>query len=45
MGKSNAKRNLNFRETQSERSATASYRNFGKFTNKIQRFKSFGRGK
>lgn len=31
MGKQRGKKNINFRETHSERSATNSYRNFGKF--------------
>lgn len=31
MGKQRARKNINFRQTHSERSATNSYRNFGKF--------------
>gem|GEM_PF-5389617 len=31
MGKQKARRNINFRQTRSERSATNSYRTFGKY--------------
>ena len=49
--KNQPRRNINFRETKSERSATASYRNFGSYIKnfskyvKGQNFKSFGKGK
>ncbi|MEX2007543.1 MAG: hypothetical protein WD992_02105 [Candidatus Levyibacteriota bacterium] len=44
-GQQPARKNINFRETQSERKATASYRSFGPFIKGNQNSKSFGRGK
>lgn len=44
-GNKQARKNINFRQTHSERSATESYRNFSKVVKKVQNFKSFGRGK
>ncbi len=51
MAKSNANRNMNFRETKSERSATASYKNFGNVQKNVGKFvkglrpRTFGGGK
>ncbi|MBI2195859.1 MAG: hypothetical protein HYU48_02340 [Candidatus Levybacteria bacterium] len=44
-GQQRARKNINFRETHSERSATASYRNFGPIIKRNQNQRSFGRGK
>ncbi|MDP3988421.1 MAG: hypothetical protein Q8P80_04735 [Candidatus Levybacteria bacterium] len=46
MGKQPARKNINFRETKSERSATNSYRGFGKYIK--ERFNKYiikGKGK